>query len=148
MKRTRQSTIGDASAVKKRTIAHSTFEKWKRELKTVTWLEREHCREHYWPKNTLRFNLRALYFQKFPGVACPQTALEGLCYSVCHQLMAMQFYKWPIKFSFDWPFCLTNNFHLYCTLYIYIYIYVCMYVCMYVRMYTYIHRYTYIHIYH
>ena len=28
----------------------------------------------------------------------------------------MQFYKWPIKFSFDWPFCLTNTFHLYCTL--------------------------------
>ena len=45
MKRTRQSTIGDASAVKKRTIGHSTFEKWKcdfdREFKTVTWLDCE-----------------------------------------------------------------------------------------------------------
>ena len=42
MKWTRQSTIGDAFAVKKRIIAHSTFEKWKRhfdcEFKTVTWL--------------------------------------------------------------------------------------------------------------
>ena len=45
MKRTRQSTTGDPSAVKKRTIAHSTFEKWKldfdREYKTVTWLDCE-----------------------------------------------------------------------------------------------------------
>jgi len=35
----RQSTIGDASTVKKQTIAHSTFEKWKhdfdREFKTI-----------------------------------------------------------------------------------------------------------------
>ena len=31
-------------------------------------------------------------------------------------LMAMQFQKWPIKFIFDWPFCPSNNFPLYCTL--------------------------------
>ena len=31
-------------------------------------------------------------------------------------LMAMQFYIWPIKFTFDWPFCPSNNLPLYCTL--------------------------------
>ena len=45
MKRKRQSTLGETSVVKKRTTAHSTFEKWKRdfdrEFKTVTWLECE-----------------------------------------------------------------------------------------------------------
>ena len=31
-------------------------------------------------------------------------------------LMAMQFQKQPIKFTFDWLFCPSNNFPLYCTL--------------------------------
>ena len=31
-------------------------------------------------------------------------------------LMAMQFQKRPIKFTFDWPFRPSNNFPLYCTL--------------------------------
>ena len=35
---------------------------------------------------------------------------------VHHYLMAMQFQKWPIEFTFDWPFCPSNNFPLYCTL--------------------------------
>ena len=30
--------------------------------------------------------------------------------------MATQFQKWPIKFTFDWPFYPSNNFPLYCTL--------------------------------
>jgi len=30
--------------------------------------------------------------------------------------MTMQFQKWPTKFGFDWPFCPSNNFSLYCTL--------------------------------
>jgi len=49
MKQTWQSIIGDVSAVKKRTIAHSTFEKWKHdfdlESKTVTWLDCESTEE-------------------------------------------------------------------------------------------------------
>ena len=28
----------------------------------------------------------------------------------------MQFCKWPIKLTFDWPFCQSNFFSLYCTL--------------------------------
>ena len=36
----------------------------------------------YWPENTLRFNLRVSYFQNFPGGACPQTPLEGLCFTL------------------------------------------------------------------
>ena len=30
--------------------------------------------------------------------------------------MTMQFQKWPTKFGFDWPFCPSSNFSLYCTL--------------------------------
>ena len=32
-------------------------------------------------KNALRCNLRASIFQNFPGGACPQTSLEGACYT-------------------------------------------------------------------
>jgi len=43
MKQLQQSTIGNASAVKKQTVSHSTFKKWKhnfdRKFKTVTWLD-------------------------------------------------------------------------------------------------------------
>jgi len=44
-----------------------------------------------------------------------------LCFALCRcvqhlYLMAMQFQKWPTKFDFDWPFCPSNNFSLYCTL--------------------------------
>ena len=60
--------------------------------------------------------------------ACPQTPLEGLCFAlrmVCfahpsshpHLIcMTMQFCKWPIKLAFDWPFCQSKFFSLYCTL--------------------------------
>ena len=67
-----------------------------------------------------------ILFQKFPGGGMPPDPPRRLvlCTAGCAShtrivhlyLMAMQFQKWPIKFTFDWPFCPSNNFPLYCTL--------------------------------
>ena len=44
------------------------------------------------------------------------TRMLHLYLTAMNFLMAMQFQIWPIKFTFDWPFCQSNNFSLYCTL--------------------------------
>ena len=71
----------------------------------------------------LRFNLRVILFQKFPGGwghaprPPPRRLVLHIPGCALHtRMMGMQFQKRPIKFTFDWPFCRSNNFPLYCTL--------------------------------
>ena len=53
-------------------------------------------------ETALRFNLRVSYFSKFPGGACPQTPLEGLCFALRSVLHTLSYTNilWPYNFTY------------------------------------------------